>query len=369
MTGLERLISRTFRLLCVALLLALPVWAFAELSPVERRISATALEKFRVCEREHLVLIWPADLEVKWYPESRVHGPEQLADWLEKCYGLCVKWLGVDPDRQLNAGKDSAQRARLIFIHNGMRDYNYGGNLPRPVIGLRDLRGVGGEDWFGWLTHELSHEFFLRFPEVVAAPGNAVWHEALCDYLRYWLLKESGMPVAARHWREILRRADPRDRYKGGANVILNYHERTGCQSPADLWAEVKGKNFTACFGPAPWTEQRETAVPGGYRKIEFSATVDGAGSFTFRGDRIHYEHFTWQYPAQVKIDGKPWNDLDTPFELGFTPDFATARAVDSSGRNTMALIPHRDRLVLFIDDTEPAASQYRITIAVKPLP
>ena len=367
MTGLERLISRTFALLCIAALAVLSPAAFAELSPVERRISAAALEKSVVRERKHIVLIWPADLKVKWYPESQVHDPGQLADWLEKCYMLCVGWLGIDPDRQLNAGKDPVRRARLIFIHNGMRDYNYGGELPRPVIGLRDLRGVGSEDWFGWLTHELSHEFFLRFPEAVATPENDAWHEALCDYMRYWLLKESGMPVAARHWRQILRRASPRDRYKGGANIILNCHERMGCASPADLWAAVKGKNFTECFGPAPWAEKRQAAVPRGYEKIEFSATVDGAGSFTFRGGRIYYEHFTWQYPAQVKINGRPWIDLDAPFELGFTPDFPTARAVDSAGRDTMALIPHRDRLVLFIDDTENASSEYRITIAVKP--
>ena len=367
MTGLERLISKTFRLLCIAVFIALPTAADARLSPIERRISETASEKFEIHERKHLVLIWPADLKVNWYKESRVHDPGQLADWLEKCYALCVDWLKIDPDRQLNAGKNSSRRARLLFIHNGMRDYNFGGELPRPVIGLRDLRGVGSEDWFGWLTHELSHEFFLRFPEVVATAENNAWHEALCDYLRYWLLKESGMPVAAGHWREILRRASPHDRYKGGANIILTYHEKTGCTSPADLWRSIKGKNFTECFGVAPWTEKRKVPIPRGYEQIEFSGTIDGAGSFTFRGGKIHYEHFTWQYPTQVKINGKPWNDLDTPFDLGFTPDFSTARAVDRSGRNTIALIPHRDRLVLFIDDSENASSEYRITIAVKP--
>ena len=367
MTRFKRLISRTFILFCVALFIALPLSAVAALSPVEQRISATALEKSEIHERKHIVLIWPAGLEANWYPESHVHDPGQLADWLEKCYTLCVDWLGIDPDRQLNAGKNSARRARLMFVHNGMRDYNYGGNLPRPVIGLRDLRGVGSEDWFGWLTHELSHEFFLRFPEVVAAPENNVWHESLCDYMRSWLLKESGMPVAARHWRKILRRASRRDQYTGGANIMLNCHERMGCRSPADLWAAIKGKNFTDCFGTAPWSVKGEAAVSRGYAKIEFSATIDGAGSFTFRGDKIYYEHFTWQYPTQVKINDRPWTDLDTPFELGFTPDFAAARAVARSGRGTMALIPHRDRLVLFIDDAENASAEYRITIAVEP--
>ena len=343
-----------------------PAAADAELSQSEAMIHAAALEKSTVCEREHIVLVWPENLQVDWYPESGVRDPDQLADWLEKCYVLCVDWLKIDPNRQLNANKSGSMQARLMFIHNGMRDYNFGGKLPRPVIGLRDLRGVGSEDWFGWLTHELGHEFFLRFPEVVSTSDNNTWHEALCDYMRYWLLKESGMPLAAEHWRKILHRASRRDHYKGGADIILKYHEKMGCKSPADLWASVKGKDFSQCFGKPPWSEKRSVSIPRGYAKIEFDGMIDGAGSFTFRGSRIHYEHFTWQYPTQVKINGKPWNDLDAPFELGFTPDFASARAVDGKGRNTMALIPHRDRLVLFIDDTENAASRYRITIVVK---
>ena len=368
MNLLKRKIGRPLRPVLLAALLLLPAAAMAAdgLSAAESRLSAAALEPSRVYPREHIILVWPADRQVDWYPESRVRGPEDLADWLEKCYALCVKWLKIDPDRELNAGAPSALRTRLVFIHNGMRDYNFGGKLLRPVIGLRDLRGAGSEDWFGWLTHELSHEFFLRFPEVTASPGNAAWHEALCDYMRYWLLKETGMPDAAARWRELLRRAPRRDRYKGGADIILDFHDRMGCQSPADLWALIRGGDFSAQFGQAPWQNDAPDAVPRGFEKIAFEAVVDGAGSFTFRGSKIHYEHFTWRYPERVRINGRPWTDLDRPFDLGFEPDFASARSVGSSGRNTMALIPHPDRMVLFIDDTDDAAAPYRITIAVK---
>ncbi|MBO4569170.1 MAG: hypothetical protein J5674_04320 [Candidatus Methanomethylophilaceae archaeon] len=110
------------------------------------------------------------------------------------------------------------------------------------------------------------------------------------------------------------------------------------------------------------WTSREDSADV----RIEFEGMIDGTGSFTFRDRKIYYEHFNWQYPSRVKIDGRLWNDLDRPFDLGFVPDFASARAVGRSGRNTMKLIPHRDRLVLFIDDSDPAASQYRITIVVK---
>ncbi|MBQ7208976.1 MAG: hypothetical protein IJS01_14350 [Lentisphaeria bacterium] len=358
-------ISKFLRLLLPVFLAAAPLSADAGLSPTEKSIAASALEKSDVYEQKHIVLVWPKDLRVKWCPESNVKDPRQLAEWLERCYTLCVRWLDIDPDRQLNAGRPGGRRARLIFIHNGMRDYNFGGRLPRPVIGLRDLRGVGSEDWFGWLTHELSHEFFLRFPKIVGSDENNAWHEALCDYMRYWLLKESGMPAAAANWRQALRRASRKDRYKGGADIIMTWHEEKGFRSPAELWRAIKDRDLSTCFGKAPWLREKHVTVPEGAVKITFEGVIDGAGSFTFRGSKVYYEHFTWQYPSRVKIDGRPWKDLDRPFELGFTPDFATARPVDRQGRGTMALVVHPNRFVLFIDDTENGAAPYRMILVV----
>ena len=80
---------------------------------------------------------------------------------------------------------------------------------------------------------------------------------------------------------------------------------------------------------------------------VLFEAEIDGAGSFTFRDDKIFYEHFTWQYPTRVKINGRPWDDLNRPFELDCVPEFASAKVVDHLGRNTMAVIPHEERLAL----------------------
>ena len=187
------------------------------LTPTESELADTAREKSKLWAREHVVLVWPEGLPVSWYAESGVTGPDGLADWLERCYGLCKDWLGIDPNAQLNEGKEPGRKARLMFLHNGMGDYNFGGNLPRPVIGLRDLDGAGSEDWFGWLTHELSHEFLLRFPEVTGTPADNAWHEAFCDYLRYWLLKESGMPEAAERWKAVLAFSSASIRSAAGA--------------------------------------------------------------------------------------------------------------------------------------------------------
>ena len=341
--------------------------ALSGLTTVESETVSSALEPSKSYPRKHVVLVWPETMAVAWYPESHVTEPDGLADWLERCYGLCVGWLGVDPDAQWNAGKDGDGRARLVFVHNGMSDYNYGGSLPRPVIGLRDFSGVGSEDWFGWLTHELSHEFLLRFPSVVGTSADNEWHEALSDYLRYWLLKESGMPEAAAHWLDKLRHASPQDKYQGGAKLVMDCHDRLGCDSPAEFWAKIGGEGVSKALGPAPWTVMPEVAVSDGQIRLEFEAEIDGAGSFTFRDGRVFYEHFTWDYPTDVKIDGRAWDDLDKPFDWGRAPDFASAKAEFHRGRDTIALIPHDDRLVLFIDDFEASSARYQLIVVMEP--
>ena len=341
----------------------------AGLTAAERETVSTALEPSESYPRDHIVLVWPEKLDAAWYPESGVKGPDGLADWLETCYGLCRSWLKIDPDEQWNSGRDNARRARLVFVHNGMRDYNFGGTLPRAVIGLRDFASVGTEDWFGWLTHELCHDFLLLSPGVAGTPEDNEWHEAICDYLRYWLLKDSGMPEAAGRWLDVLRRASPLDKYQGGAKLVMDCHDRLKCDSPGEFWAKIGGEGVSKALGRPPWADDppQETVIPGQGIKLEFEAVIDGAGSFTFRDGKIFYEHFTWEYPAQVKIDGRSWDDLDKPFEWAGAADFASAKAFVRSGRDTIVLNPHDDRLVLYFDDFEDSSANYRLTIVMEP--
>ena len=176
------------------------------------------------------------------------------------------------------------------------------------------------------------------------------------------------MPEAAARWLAVLKNASTQDHYRGGAAIIMAYHDNAGCKSPADLWKKIKGKSLSAVFGEAPWAKTPDAAdipLSEGRTVLAFEAVVDGAGSFTFRDDKVYYEHFTWQYPSRVKIDGREWRDLDMPFELGYKPVFESARATAGQGRNTMALIPHPDRLVLYIDDSEDSSSLYRLIIVL----
>ena len=147
--------------------------------------------------------------------------------------------------------------------------------------------------------------------------------------------------------------------------MIIDFHTKKGCKGPGDLWRMINGQNLTSCFGKPSW-ETNHNTNDSSFVIIEFEGIVDGAGSFTFRENKVFYEHFTWKYPSNVKINGEAWNDLNNPFVLTFTPNFASARSIDRHGRNTMVLITHENRFVLFIDDSENDASPYRMTIAVK---
>ena len=64
---------------------------------------------------------------------------------------------------------------------------------------------------------------------------------------------------------------------------------------------------------------------------VTITAGFNGRGWFIFEGDKIQYWHIDQKTPSRVTVNGKPWNDLRMPFELGFTPDFQTAELVEQS--------------------------------------
>jgi hypothetical protein len=56
------------------------------LSSIEQSLVKMAREPAHVICREHIILVWPRHLEPRWYRESKVTNPNQMADWLEKAY-------------------------------------------------------------------------------------------------------------------------------------------------------------------------------------------------------------------------------------------------------------------------------------------
>jgi hypothetical protein len=172
-----------------------------------------------------------------------------MADWLEKAFQLSARWTRFDPNDHY--ARRNGENIRLIFVHNGSADFDFGGK--RPLIGLRDLKNppAGSEDWFGWLAHELSHDFWHEHPAFQRV--KEVWGEGMCDYERYSLLLSMGLPEAARHWNQSLQEAHLDDRYRGGAWMLLRFQRAHSLDGPAALWEYLWDKDFAEILGKPQW--------------------------------------------------------------------------------------------------------------------
>ena len=101
---------------------------------------------------------------------------------------------------------------------------------------------------------------------------------------------------------------------------------------------------------------------------LMFEANVEERGFFVFTEDRIEYRPNGSRQvdPSDVTIDGKLWEDLKKPFQLGFTPDFGKAAIVEKEGCGTIEILALPKYIGLVIYDEEKTLSPYRVKIAMK---
>ena len=116
----------------------------------------------------------------------------------------------------------------------------------------------------------------------------------------------------------------------------------------------------------APFAATAQTGAKpaqSGEGTIRLSGVIDGRDRFIFRGDTVEFRHEAFEEPTGISINGKAWDDLKKPFELGFTPDFKKASIVEKQGRNRVELIPGTDSFSLVIDDMDSSIGVYHVTI------
>ena len=223
----------------------------AQASPTERLIIGTDLGPADIIARQNIILVWPKHLAPEWYTESRVSNPQQMADWLEAAYCFAAKWARFNPNDYY--AFQNKERIRLVFLHNDASYFTFGGK--RPYIGLRQEPAVGSEDWFGFLAHEMSHDFWHEHPAFKRV--KSPWGEAMCDYQRYALLLNTGMPEAAQRWERLLQRAAPDDCYRGGAWMLLRFQRDHKLDGPLALWNFLWDKDFAANVGKPLWDKPK----------------------------------------------------------------------------------------------------------------
>ena len=102
--------------------------------------------------------------------------------------------------------------------------------------------------------------------------------------------------------------------------------------------------------------------------KIEFVGNIDGEGIFRFRDDKVYYDHWNAEYPSEISINGRPWVDLNTPFELGFTPTYPSEIDPDTivlTGRDSISLTANEGGVDLHINDWDSSRDYYRAEFSV----
>ncbi len=161
-----------------------------------------------------------------------------------------IAWTEFDPNRYYSCKNGVSDR--FAFVCNGERDFVFGGALPRPYVGLRDGRDpkCGSKDWFGWLCHELSHDF-LHEPRF--CPDLEKWGDGLCDYFRCKLLSALGMEEAAGRFLSCVMGAQPRDACKRPAKLLLQYEYTHNVLSPVALTRRLRGSCLSQDVAHPTW--------------------------------------------------------------------------------------------------------------------
>lgn len=187
----------------------------------------------------NIVLFWPECWVPEWYYETGIDKPRQVTDWLEKTYQQMKAWTRFNPNEYYSS--KNGVRDRLALVCNGQRDFVFGGGLSRPYVGLRDGRDpkCDSKDWFGWVCHELSHDF-LHEPRF--CPDFEKWTEGLCDHFRCKLLSALGMKDAAAGFEADVMKALIDDPWKRPAKLLLDYEHAHGITSPVELAHQLRGK-------------------------------------------------------------------------------------------------------------------------------
>ncbi len=107
----------------------------------------------------------------------------------------------------------------------------------------------------------------------------------------------------------------------------------------------------------------------------EITLTIEGAirgGRFFFKENTIQFDTLNkYEWPQNdFLINGKPWSELNKPFELDFTPDFAKAVILERNGgfEGRIYVVPRENLFALMIvpDDADSKAAPFRVKLAVK---
>ena len=100
---------------------------------------------------------------------------------------------------------------------------------------------------------------------------------------------------------------------------------------------------------------------------ITIKAELAGNVEFEFREYKIFYKSDGLSDPpTDATVNGIPWPDLKKPFEMGFTPEFSSARLYAKPERVNAEVSPENDRITVSVHASAVSPAPYRVSVAMK---
>ena len=148
----------------------------------------------------------------------------------------------------------------------------------------------------------------------------------------------------------------------GGSGTIQRPGATVPGVKPAAQTIPRQATNTTTKPSAATQKTESPAAKVDGQISVILEGFIDGADAFVFRDNKVFLQHKSFKEPAELTVNGKPWDDPGTPFELGFTPDPAETRFV-CEGRGQKSMSRTSDSVTVTINDQDGAAARYRIVL------
>ena len=180
----------------------------------------------------------------------------------------------------------------------------------------------------------------------------------------------TGVTVNGKEWKDPAKPFDLGFAINPAASEILE-------KSAGPLTPSRYPDSFMVRLGGRLWTGNSQfvarlnddaeatTVKPAGQEKFSLEMRLQGSARLRFRNDKLYFTLFSGAYPnSGITVNGKHWDDPETPFELGFVPDFASMTILDRHGSN-VELTQGKDKAELMLN-SRGALNTFQVELAVK---
>ena len=136
--------------------------------------------------------------------------------------------------------------------------------------------------------------------------------------------------------------------------------------------AQPETRGTTRPAQPSSEPAGAPTTAPTDVHVLHIEATIDGSDVVTVTARGVHWQHKSWSWPGDVRINNVVWipkerPDLPGRGVLAFLGDvdFAKARVIGRSGRDVVAMETIDDGIAIYFADAPMDAARYTIRIAL----